>query len=74
MDMDFIQRLVHNNEYSEKIQRAETDSERELIVLLLIRNNLNDIRKYLISIQSWVMFFGLLTTIGMIFGFIFLFI
>jgi len=60
--MDVIKELVDDEKLTEVIKGAETEGEKQLIVLLLIRNNLK-------SIKGWVSFFGVLLIIQIVAAF-----
>jgi len=64
---DFIREFLDDvTRYN--FDNVETNEEKQLIALLMIRNNLKDIRGTLNTIGNWVMFFGIITILGFIVG------
>jgi len=66
MDINLIRELVDNENIVQDFEKAETDSEKQLIALLLIRNNLQMIKSEVESISGWMKFFGIIAILGLI--------
>lgn len=66
MDINLIRELVDNENIVKDFEKAETDSEKQLIALLLIRNNLQMIKSEVESISGWMKFFGIIAILGLI--------
>ncbi|MFA7408237.1 MAG: hypothetical protein WCY93_10535 [Anaerolineaceae bacterium] len=57
--MDTLKELIDDEGLFKAISEAETDTEKQLIMLALIRNNTK-------SIKAWVTLFGILCLIGIV--------
>jgi hypothetical protein len=66
MKYDILDRQVDNETISADLKAAESQEERELIMLAVIRNNLNTIRDHLETIKGWMTFIGILIVIGIV--------
>ena len=64
MDMEYIDYLLDNEKISDEMSKAETLEEKQLIALLLIRNNLS-------KIKGWVTFFGVIAIISLVVNILF---
>jgi len=70
MKYDILDDLMGSETFSDYIKNAESEEERELIVLTVIRNNLNTIRDSVNTIKGWVSFFGIMSIISGVLWFI----
>ncbi len=61
---EYITYLIDHENTSVKILNAKTPEEKELIALLLIRNNLKTISNNIKTIKNWFVFWGILGLIG----------
>lgn len=71
MEENYVNHLLRNEENLRKaLNESQTPEEKQLIALLLIRNNLKKNRVYLENMNGWVKFFGVITVLNLIGGFI----
>jgi hypothetical protein len=71
MNMQVIRELIDSESLSGKIENAETFEEQQLIMLVVIRNNLNFLRDDLKTIKNWVMFFGIVSILSVVLTIVF---
>ena len=66
LNPELISDLLEDNGLAKMVNEAETIDEKQLLMLIIMRNNLNFIRDDLKTIKAWVIFFGVVTVIGAI--------
>ena len=66
MKYDILDGQIDNETISADLKAADSDEERMLIMMAVLRNNLNTIRDHLESIKGWVTFMGVLIIIGIV--------
>ena len=66
LNPELISALLEEKDLGRMVNEAGAVEEKQLLMLILIRNNLNFIREDLKTIKSWVIFFGIVTVIGAI--------
>ena len=66
MDNSIIKDLLGDEILENQIINASSSEESQLIMLIVIRNNLNTIRDTLFSIKGWITFFGILAIIQIV--------
>ena len=66
MNMNLIRELIDNEEIARDFEKTETQVEMQLIALLLVRNNLQMIRKDVESIHNWMKFFGIMAILSIV--------
>ena len=71
MNMNLIRELIDNEEIARDFEKTETQEEMQLIALLLVRNNLQMIRKDVESIHNWMKFFGIMAILSIVLAIIF---
>lgn len=71
MKYDILDQQLDSEQISSDLKNAESVEERELIMLAVIRNNLNTIRDHVETIKGWITFMGVLVLIGLILTIIF---
>lgn len=68
---DKLKKLLNDEVLIKAIDETETENEKLLIMLAVIRNNLILIRDNTKSVRAWVTFFAVLTVISLIIKVIF---
>ena len=68
LNPELITNLLDDKDLARMVNEAGTVEEKQLLMLIFMRNNLSFIREDLKTIKTWVIFFGIITVIGMIFS------
>lgn len=66
LNPELISNLLEDKDLARMVNEAGTLEEKQLLMLIFMRNNLRFIREDLKTIKTWVIFFGIITIIGTI--------
>ena len=66
LNPELISNLLEDKDLARMVNEAGTLEEKQLLMLIFMRNNLRFIREELKTIKTWVIFFGIITIIGTI--------
>ena len=66
LNPELVTALLEDKDLAKMVNEAGTVEEKQLLMLIFLRNNLNFMRDDLKAIKTWVVFFGIITVIGMI--------
>ena len=66
LNPELISALLEDKDLARMVNEAGTVEEKQLLMLIFVRNNLKFIREDLKTVKSWVIFFGIITLIGII--------